>query len=157
MSYVALATITLSSTSSSITFTSIPSNYKDLVLVTNSTTANGGLLYLRLNGDSGNNYNTVVMRGLSDGAQSFAYANEPGYVSVSGYTNNSNAVINIMDYSATDKHKSILSRSGYSNQTTVEATAIRWANTAAVNSVSLVFSSGGFGAGATASLYGVAA
>ena len=49
--YVALATTTLGATASSVTFSSIPATYRDLVLVTNAqtTTALGDYYILQFN------------------------------------------------------------------------------------------------------------
>jgi hypothetical protein len=61
-----------------------------------------------------------------------------------------------MDYAATDKHKTVLTRNNVSG-TGVEAQAARWANTAAITSVTVITSSGaGFATGTVISLYGVA-
>jgi hypothetical protein len=71
-------------------------------------------------------------------------------------------VVQIMDYSANDKHKSILSRMNHlgSTDTATNASASRWANTAVVTSVT-IFSGTGytqpFASGSTFSLFGVAA
>jgi hypothetical protein len=66
-------------------------------------------------------------------------------------------IINIMDYSATDKHKTVLSNravadaSGY----TVGMQAGRWANTAAITTIYIADQSGyNFDAGSTFSLWG---
>jgi len=64
----------------------------------------------------------------------------------------------IMDYSATDKHKSTLIRSRSSRDngdTDTTAGAGRWANTNAVNQIKFYLTSGSFAAGSTFSLYGV--
>jgi hypothetical protein len=63
-----------------------------------------------------------------------------------------------MDYSATDKHKTVISRFGSAARET-QATASRWANTAALTSINFFQESGGvtFSTGSTFSLYGVIA
>jgi len=64
-------------------------------------------------------------------------------------------VSQINDASATDKHKSVISRN--SNATgTVNMSAVRWANTAAVTSITISCSSN-IAAGSTLALFGVAA
>ena len=60
----------------------------------------------------------------------------------------------LMDYSATDKHKTVLTRSG-TNLDGVEALAGRWANTAAVTSWVILTSSAAFASGTTFALYGI--
>jgi hypothetical protein len=71
-------------------------------------------------------------------------------------TSQSVAIANIMDYSATDKHKTILTR-GNGTSDAVIAFANRWANTAAVTSVAASTLTGTFNSGTTISLYGVIA
>jgi hypothetical protein len=158
--YTPLANVTLASTSTSITFGSIPATYRDLIVVFQGLSGGVGNFQtrLRLNGDTGNNYNWQRMSGT--GTSSFA--------STAASQNNLNLTfaaeaqtttqvqhrINIMDYSATDKHKTVISRADNAAQAT-EAVAGRWANTAAVTSVQLFPSSATFGIGTTVALYGV--
>lgn len=157
--YTALATITLSSSASSVTFSSIPSTYRDLVLVANATGASvEGYSTLRLNADSGSNYSYVRMIGQSSGASSQAYSSETSF-SRSFYVKTSlpaMTTIQINDASATDKHKSLLWRQDYSLDT-AEATAGRWASTSAVTSIALTRVSGTFNSGSTFSLFGIEA
>jgi hypothetical protein len=61
-----------------------------------------------------------------------------------------------MDFSATDKHKTFLSRNGQAAGLVI-ATAGRWANTSAVTSMSVNINSGTFSTGHTFNLYGVIA
>jgi hypothetical protein len=65
------------------------------------------------------------------------------------------SILQIMDYSATDKHKSALTRTTHTSQSVVEALASRWANTAAITS--LAVSGGTFNVGSTFALYGIVA
>jgi hypothetical protein len=68
----------------------------------------------------------------------------------------SNGVIQIMDYSATDKHKTALSRSNNAG-VVVSAHAGRWANTSAVTSINIEAIGLLYQSGSTFSLYGVIA
>jgi hypothetical protein len=61
-----------------------------------------------------------------------------------------------MDYSATDKHKTILSRANVAGTFTM-ALAGRWANTSAINQVSIFRTGQTFSSGSVLSLYGIAA
>lgn len=155
--YIPLQTITLSSSASSVTFGSIPGSYKSLVLVANySHTASDvdALVYLRFNGDSSNG-SMVGMRGNGSTTASYTQANM--FMSYAGgiTTTRGNSIIQIEDYSATDKHKTSLVRSDLSNLKT-EAIANRWASTSAVTSIALVSSAYSFASGSTFSLYGIA-
>jgi len=154
--YIPLATVTLGTAASSVTFSSIPATYRDLVVVWGGLLTSGGQeVYLRYNGDSGSSYSYVEMTGTGSAATSssslsFTYA----YGGVI-YTTMANSIIQVMDYSATDKHKTGLTRSNNSANNVV-AFAHRWANTAAITSLQLSLAGSSFAAGFTASLYGIA-
>jgi hypothetical protein len=166
--YVPLATITLASTASSVTFSSIPATYRDLVLVMNAritASVSAATSFAYFNGDTGANYTCVSMQGRQTGA-SVESSTEPRFDlgrianSSSGSTTNGANIIQIMDYSATDKHKTGLARGNNlpNESLTVIAVAARWASTAAINSIEIDESSGtSFAIGSTFSLYGIAA
>lgn len=154
--YVALATTTLSSAASSVTFSSIPASYRDLVLVVQGTLASANTIAAEVNGDTGSNYPWVRMYGTGSSAvdQSGTYVRALiGRLS----TSQSVSIAQFMDYSATDKHKTILSRGDAADDLTV-ANAVRWANTAAITSILVrEDGAGSFQAGSTFSLYGIEA
>jgi hypothetical protein len=68
-----------------------------------------------------------------------------------------NIIFQIMDYAQTDKQKTMLVRAN-SNTNEVAASAVRWADTSAINSIRLVSTAltSTLKAGSTFSLYGVA-
>jgi hypothetical protein len=151
-STTALATITLQSASAEVTFSGIPATYRDLVVVFNGSisTSNNSPFYM--NGDTtSGNYGKVSAWGTGSGTGSGAFfgAIWAGYPNVVTYT--------FLDASQTDKHKTALVRcNGASNEVSMQA--IRWANTAAITS--LTFAAGStytYTAGSTFSLYGVIA
>ena len=135
--YTLIDSVTLTSTATSVTFSSISATGKgDLVLVSNVIVANGHEVGLRFNSDSGNNYTMVNMRGTGSSAASTA-VQDPGYLpiqrSVSG---NAFLITQVLDFSASDKHKSVLNR-GNSTQFGTAANAHRWASTSAITSIYL--------------------
>jgi hypothetical protein len=168
--YIALANTTLSTSAGSVTFSSIPATYRDLVVVlgdirrtsAGAATINVGL---RFNSDTGTNYPYVRMKGSSGGviSQAFSIAGSMFDVIGGGVDTDvrSMSIINIMDYSATDKHKTGLTRYNLNaNDTT--ANAFRWANTNAITSITLLTldtnagtASSAFAAGSTFALYGI--
>jgi hypothetical protein len=163
-SMTALASITLQQASASVSFSGIPQNYRDLVLVstvrnTYAGTGNDGFEY-RFNGDSGLNYNWVRMFGIGSGSGSSSASSNVGILSV-GRLNEGNTTANtfslntiqIMDYAATDKHKVTISRSNIPNDS-VWAWAGRWASTAALNSIVVTTPNGQLATGSTFNLYG---
>lgn len=157
MSYIALATTTLGSTSSSVTFSSIPATYKDLILVVAGTiNQSNNYVSLQFNSDTASNYSNVFMTGYgSNTTESIAGTNDSVLRVLMG-TSQSVSTWQLLDYSATDKHKTVLSRSGANSSTNVNAAAARWANTNAINTIRVFPQGASFNSGTTLSLYGVA-
>ena len=156
--YTPLATVTLGSATSSVTFGSIPSTYRDLIVVVSGTSNEIVNIAVRLNGDTGTNYSWINAIGtgsstISEGEASTALP-EVGRFS----STQSNFIVQVMDYSATDKHKTMLGRANSNGDRTV-MNATRWANTVAVSSLTLRSfpSPRTFSSGTTFSLYGVIA
>jgi hypothetical protein len=160
MSYIPLATVTLGGSDSDISFTNIPATFKDLVLVFNgkNNTAGPDSIVVQFNNDTGSNYSNVRIVGTGSSATSYADTAAFAYIGVSSNSSNPFTMITqIMDYSATDKHKTLLSRCSQDNGW-VTAHAGRWANTAAITSFKVwppTGSSWTFSTGSTFSLYGV--
>jgi hypothetical protein len=151
--YIPLQTITLGSAASSVTFAIIPATYRDLVLVVSGSVSVAVGVDSAYNGDTGNK-SRVIMYGSGSSAVSDPFTDSE--VIYLGSTQ-STAIIQIMDYSATDKHKTILARADAPSNTTM-AIAQRWASTAAINSVALSPKSARtFSVGTTFSLYAIEA
>lgn len=153
--YTPLATVTLGSTATSITFSSIPATYRDLVLVTNGKATAAASLRIRVNGDTGNNYAWIRMIGEAAGA--FSDSSSPANFLDAGNPSTTEGYMSItqfLDYSATDKHKTTLHRINFPNTTHTLTNGGRWANTAAITSIQAYNPS--MTAGFTASLYGIA-
>ena len=159
MTYDLLDSTTLTSSASSVTLSGISQDYRDLILVTQAipvTTATPSMLF---NSDTGENYHAVTMRG--NGSTTTSVTRSPrAYLAVSGdeslFENQFMMIVQIMDYSATDKHKSVLSRAGRASGGT-SAIAGRWASTAAITSVTLNTLANDYAAGTTVYLYGISA
>ena len=152
--YTALATTTVAVAASSITFSSIPATYRDLVVVMSGTLSADSGVRVVFNGDTNTaNYSRVFMEGNGSSASSGSGADNR-FIEVG--TSQSNFVLQVLDYSATDKHKTSLARSNQSNRI-VWANAGRWANTAAVTSLMIDPDSVTLLAvGTTIGLYGIA-
>lgn len=156
--YTALATTTIGTAVNSVTFSSISSAYRDLALVVNwGNSANTGFL-IRFNSDTGSNYHFIIAQGDGNIKTNLA-GNSVSSISMGYVWNNNtvtgNSLVNIMDYSTTNKHKTVLLRD---NDVYVGADMIaaRWANTSAITSVQIFGgSSSNFTTGSTLSLYGV--
>lgn len=157
--YDLLASNVLSSGASNIEFTSIPSTYRDLVIVMTVTADSASFGRMRFNNDSGSNYNLVFARGDGANLQSVAISddNEHRLSIGSGYssTEPSSHIIQIMDYSTTDKHKTHLLRWNLASAQVVMI-AGRWANTSAITEIDIYPTSGNFTSGSSFYLYGIA-
>lgn len=147
--YTQINSITLAAPSTTITISAIPQNFRDLVLVINGS--NAVQYRLNPNGDTGN-ASLVYM----DGYGSPVGSGTDTKISLWYGEGNIQSINQIMDYSATDKHKIVLTRAS-SSQTAVSAYASRWASTGAITSLSIVSTSGTLAAGSTVVLYGIEA
>jgi hypothetical protein len=147
--YRPLASFTLASAVASVTFGSIPSTYKDLIIVV--TSASATTIRMIINGDTGANYPLVTLRGSSSGVSSTSStANSVGLTDDVGI-----GTSQIFDYSATDKHKTILRRRNTIAGDATDAAAYRWASTAAITTLKFDLASGNLPIGTNCSLYGI--
>ena len=137
--FTVLGNTTLATSSASVTFSSIPGGYKDLVLVTTCDMSSAERFKGTINSDTGTNYSYVSMIGNGSTATSGSYATDDGIRFQNSDVTNLGDNVNtaeFFDYSSTTKHKSILIRDSTSNGS-VSALAVRWASTAAITSISL--------------------
>lgn len=156
-----LANITLGSAAASVTFSSIVGTYRDLFLVAQTGLSSAGqTVNVQLNSDTGSNYNTVIAYGDGSSKGSAPVTNSTSifaaYYGVTANTPKAQLTFNFLDYSATDKHKSLLIRNADAGYV-VEMMAARWASTSAVTAVKLYPGAGNFVSGSTFTLYGVSA
>jgi hypothetical protein len=152
--YVPLATLTLTGNDSSVVFSSIPATYRDLILVSNLRASETNTSFLLLNNSSSGFSFTRAIAG-SFGIIGSSYATNEPFPTLNG---TGQLVLQIMDYSATDKHKTMLIRTDLGSIGRVDMLAGRWANNAAVNQITINSNSPFvFVSGATFSLYGIAA
>ena len=156
--YTVMDSQVLATSAASVTFSSIPGGYKDLVLVfeLKATGSSNVAALLKINSDTGSNYSYVDARG--NGSTTFSGSGTLTFgiiqnASSATSTTPANVIIQFMDFGATDKHKSWLSRGSGSS---VEMIAGRWASTSAITSLTLDKSgTADFPAGSTFRLLGV--
>lgn len=169
--YQPIAEITLGSATATVTFSNITQAYRDLVLVLSVRSSRASAnesLQMSVNSDTNAaNYFGVRMfgSGSSAGSDTQGVLNNGWDVGFPPAASTSSSifgmsVINLLDYSATDKHKSGLVRwnsEGTSGAYTL-AQAMRWANNAAISSFVFNFPNGSnFTVGSTFALYGILA
>ena len=157
--YEPISTQTLTSNQSSITLSSIPGTYTDLVIVANGASTSGGSMCAKFNGDSGSNYSTEYLYGDGSNAVNsrVAISGNGIFGSRTGIGYQGGGVMQILNYSNATTYKTMLSRQfGY--DPIVWSSCGLWKSTAAITSI--VFfdeSSGNFTTGFTLSLYGIKA
>jgi len=158
-----IATQTLTAAAASITFSSIPQTYTDLVLVVDySLNVANSSLFVRLNGDTGSNYSHTRISGTGSAASSGRESNSTqGRISADTTAQSASTrqiiTLNFMNYSNTTTNKTFLSR--YNSTGGTEAYVDLYRSTSAVTSIQVK----GFDAtaiiesGATFTLYGIKA
>jgi len=149
--YTQINSVTLAASSASVTFSGIPQNYRDLVLVFVGTSSSDENLTPTINGSS-SDFSWVQM--TSAPTSNSGTNNSIGRVAGSSQTF---GTLQFMDYSATDKHKTFLVRTNVTG-TEVRQLAARWAQTTAITSIGLAIRTGfTWNSGSTFTLYGIEA
>lgn len=150
---------TLSTNAGTIIFDSLPSTYQDLVLVVEGLGSGGEVLAdLRFNGDSGSNYSFRRMRGSSTTASSNTGNTKTVIGTELGFANGSergSQTMYIMDYSASDRQKTVLITENSRGVYGVAVAAARWTGTAAITSITVRSTTNTFAAGTNFYLYGI--
>ncbi len=159
--YQPIASVTLSSAQSSVTFSGIPQTYTDLILVVNNivSSGTGNDTALRFNDDTSSNYSNTYLLGTGTSALSgrnpLTYADN-GYLSANSGNPNTR-IIHLMNYTNTTTFKTQLTRASGQNGGQVTAYVNLWRSTSAITKI-LVYSADSlnYAAGSTFNLYGVA-
>jgi hypothetical protein len=159
-SYESIATVTVGGGgSASASFTSIPATYTHLQLrwIGRASQANTGLgVYMRINNNTGSNYARHSLRG-NGSAASAASSVSTTEISLGGVPGSSSpsdmfgvGIIDILDYTNTNKYKTIRSMQGTNQNTTADdniffVSGFMFANTNAVTQIDVVADSTGVG------------
>jgi hypothetical protein len=162
--YEPIATTTLSSAQTSVTFSSISGSYTDLVLIANSkvTGSPGRVTTVQFNSDTGSNYSYTFMGGNGSTVSS-GRSNNDDRIRIQGITgiNADNfypVVMSIQNYSNTTTHKTSLIKT--SEATGVQFLCGLWKSTSAINEIRIVAygnTEENWASGCTFTLYGIAA
>jgi hypothetical protein len=157
--YTPIATQTLGSAAASVTFSSIPQGYTDLVLIANRSSSGLDNLSMQFNGDTGSNYSFTVLYGTGSTAGSYRGSNTNNpyldFYASSSSSLPTPVIMNIQNYSNSTTYKTTLAR-GNAAATGVDATVMLWRNTSAITSILLKCHDGSnFTTGSTFSIYGI--
>lgn len=162
--YEPIATTTLGSDQATVTFSSIPSTYTDLVVSANFggfSASFDNIWGINFNGSTANNYSQTILYGDGTTAGSIrrTTANADGMILLWRAENNSltsNGLINIMNYANTTTYKTVLARS---SNAWASANAGLWQSTSAITSLTLRWfdTNQKYRTGSTFTLYGIKA
>lgn len=157
--YTPLAETTLSADTMQVELPNIDQSYRDLVLVvsgnvlTNSEydlqavfndTTTGNYCYVHMTGNGTENYSSSTTTYTSASLSAYGFTSTTPFL----------VTAHLMDYTATDKHKSYVSRASQAGRY-VTAVVGRWPSTSAITKITLKVGADKFKAGTTIALYGI--
>ncbi len=160
--YEPIATTTLGSAASSITFSSISGSYTDLRLVVIGAQATSSTAYwaFQFNSDTATNYSQTSITGDGSNASSNRLTSQPtGYMMYSTTLTQtvSMGTLDIFSYAGSTNKTCLSTFSGDRNGSgAVERLVNLWRNTSAITSIKIFSDAvGNFATGTTATLYGI--
>ena len=159
VTYSPIATTTLGSNQTTVTFSSIPQTYTDLVVIVQAA-ANGNAPLVRYNNNSSGIYSGTYLRGDGSSAISFRLTNQT-WINVAqnpAVNEQYNAIFHIQNYSNATTYKTTLFRGNAAQSTTVAGVAL-YQNTSAISRIDFVTPSGSdvYNSGSMFTLYGITA
>ena len=159
--YELIGTQTLATAVVSVSFSSIPANYTDLVLIANSSTTTAGsseINKMTFNSDTATNYSTTTLAGDGSSPASFRGSNvahiRAGRNSQNGDSHFVPNKIQIMNYANTTTYKTAIAE-GTEASAYLEYDVGLWRNTNAITSVTLTAGVNSYKIGSTFTLYGI--
>lgn len=160
--YEPIATTTLSTTATEVTFSSLGS-YTDIVGVCTLTATAVTSLALRFNGDTGSNYSSVRLQGngstAASGIQSSVTRMQIGFPSAGTSTTIPTFCrFNVFSYGGST-NKTVLSEAAGDQNGSGDVSRYvgLWRNTAAITSITITLYGDSFKSGSTFTLYGIKA
>lgn len=158
--YEPISTQTLASAVASVTFSSIPATYTDLVLVMTGIASTLGTdsCEIQFNGDTATNYSYTLLSGNGTAASS-GRGTSTSFIAIGLITSTEQVsnIWHIMNYANTTTYKTVLGKGNIAGAQ-VRTGAGLWRSTAAITSVLLKNDTAqNFAIGSTFTLYGVKA
>jgi hypothetical protein len=162
--YEKIATTTLGSAASSVTFSSISGAYTDLILVMNvGGSVSGNAINMTFNSDTSTNYSDTGLWGTGTSAASGRHVNATNAALSIGIGVSTNAfdtqtMVQIQNYSNTTTYKTYIARTGNTagSYPGTEVVFGLWRSTAAISTVSVACGAN-WVTGSTFTLYGIKA
>jgi hypothetical protein len=166
--YSLIASTTLTSTSTTVTFSDIPQTFTDLYFVCESYNESDGVnvTFQVGNGsiDTGLNYSSTSLQGNGTAAGSYRESGQARFLCSFPNASGSTTVplslkFHLMDYSNTTTYKTNLLRVGTAGTTYPGLALIAelWRSTAAINTIRMSVSANRYAVGSTFKLYGILA
>jgi hypothetical protein len=155
--YIALASFRLTSPTTTVNFASINQGYRHLVCVVEGLGTVNTYAFFRVNAST-TGYQYVFANAENTSLDSQGPTDDKFQIPLrssnwdAGYR--THAIIDFMDYSQTNKHKTFLMRSG-SASASAEMSFGRWGSNDAITSIRFTINAGNFATGTTFSLYGI--
>lgn len=160
----AIASNTLSTDTATVTFSSIPGTYDDLMVVIYARAATAGQnLYARFNSDTGSNYSGTFLNGngsaaasnRSTSAANLAVEYNNGIADATSIF--SGLTFHILNYANTSYNKTTLARHAgdFNGSGGSELGVALWRSTSAITSIEFRMSSGNLRTGSVFALYGI--
>lgn len=161
VTYEPIATTTLGSNNTEIEFPTIPSTYTDLFISAKFKNTTSVDMFLRFNNDTNTNYSNTYLYGNGSTGLTSRYTNASGIILDMGGggfgTDWGTYNINIMNYSNSTSHKTIIGRSGF-YPVHAGMLAGLWRSTSAISSIKISASSANaIVSGSTFTLFGIKA
>jgi hypothetical protein len=164
--YESIATTILSTSTTTITFSSISGTYKHLqirALSRKSSAGGGDGIFIRFNSDSGSNYAIHQLDGDGSSASAYGAASQTQINSTTTATSSHSANVfgaqiwDILDYANTNKYKTMRLMNGFDNNGSgkVRYGSGLWMNTNAITQIDLTGNGDNFAQYSSFALYGV--
>jgi hypothetical protein len=151
---------TLGSDVATVTFSSIPATYTDLVLVmaVKKSTSDGGYLALRYNSDTATNYSATFLYGDGTSALSGRVSSEAfGRFGNASTSNFQSSIVSIQNYANATTFKTSISRSSVVGNYTLSYCTLWRKTPEVITSITILTDSGNLVTGSTFTLYGIKA
>ena len=163
VTYEPIASQTLGSAAATVTFSSIPGTYTDLVLVSTmkATTGTAPSIFFRVGAssiDTGNNYSWTRVGGTGSTTFSDRTSTDPTII----YSAESNAtaecvnIWHLMSYANTNVYKTIMLNATNPNVNVTRVVGL-WRSASAITTVQVIQNATTFVSGSTFALYGIKA
>lgn len=165
LTYEPIASTTLGSNTATVSFSSLPGTFTDLILIVaarNTTVPATMTCWINLNGDTGTTTSATFLSGSGSAASSIRltsmtnmqFFNIPAANAAASMFGTS--VIQFMSYANTNVYKTILA-AATDPGSWVERNVGLWRSTSAITTIQLGCNGGNFASGSTFSLFGIKA